>query len=193
MSFDASIAPLTRKLLRAFGYWLGCGDAHVGEYLSFGWEAGEGDYNFDWDEGERAKLVRLIDDVLASRTMIPSWWLQPSGERAATIISSILHDRKQSIESAVVHNRGIIPNLPANAAVEMPVVADAAGIHPVFLGPLPDAVSKLMAIQVGVQQLAVEAAMQGSKELALQTLLIDPVIGSEDAARGLLEELWQIN
>ncbi|MDA9432297.1 family 4 glycosyl hydrolase [Bradyrhizobium sp. CCBAU 51627] len=192
-SVEASIAPLTRKLLRAFGHWLGCGDAHVGEYLSFGWEAGEGGYNFGWDEDERGKLVRLIDDVLAGRASIPSWWLQPSGERAATIIASVLHDRKQLIESAVIHNCGIIPNLPANAAVEVPVVADAAGIHPVSLGPLPEPVSRLMAIQVGVQQLAVEAAMQGSKELALQALLIDPVINSEDAARGLLEELWEIN
>jgi alpha-galactosidase len=192
-SVDASVAPLTRKLLRAFGYWLGCGDGHVGEYFSFGWEAGEGGYNFDWDEGERAKLVRLIDDVLAGRAELPSWWLQPSGERAVTIISSVLHNRKQLIESAVVHNRGVIPNLPTNAAVEVPVVADAAGIHPVSLGPLPDAIGKLMAVQVNVQQLAVEAAMQGSRELALQALLIDPVVNSEDAARGLLDELWEIN
>ena len=190
---DPSVAPLTRRLLRAFGYWLGCGDAHVGEYFSFGWEAGESGYNFEWDEGERRKLVRLIDDVLAGRTAVPSWWLQPSGERAAMIISAVLHDRKQLIESTVVHNRGVIPNLPANAAVEVPAVADAAGVHPVSLGPLPDAVSKLMAIQVNVQQLAVEAAMQGSKELALQALLIDPVTNSEDAARGLLDELWEIN
>ncbi|MDN5001250.1 alpha-glucosidase/alpha-galactosidase [Bradyrhizobium sp. GCM10027634] len=190
---DASVAPLTRKLLRAFGHWLGCGDAHVGEYLAFGWEAGEGGYNFDWDEGERAKLVQLVDDVLVGRAPIPSWWMQPSGEWAARIISSVLHDRKQLIESAVVHNQGVIPNLSPNAAVEVPVVADAAGIHPVSLGPLPDAIGKLMAIQVSVQQLAVEAAMQGSKELALQALLIDPVINSEDAARALLDELWEIN
>ncbi|PIT03593.1 alpha gluctosidase galactosidase [Bradyrhizobium nitroreducens] len=188
-----SVAPLTRKLLRAFGYWLGCGDSHVGEYFSFGWEGGEDGYNFDWDDRERAKLLQLIDEVLAGRVAMPPWWLQPSGERAATIICSVLHDRKQLIESGVVYNQGVIPNLPANAAVEVPLVADAAGVHPVSLGPLPDAVSKLMAIQVNVQQLAVEAAMQGSKELALQALLVDPVINSEDAARGLLEELWEIN
>ncbi len=190
---EASVAPLTRKLLRDFGYWLGCGDAHVGEYLSFGWEAGEDGYNFDWDEGERAKLVRLIDDVLAHRAESPPWWLLPSGERAVTLISSVLHNRKELIESAVVYNQQTIPNLPANAAVEVPVVADAAGVHPVSLGPVPDGVAKLMAAQVNVQQLAVEAAMSGSKELALQALLVDPVVNSADAARGLLDELWEIN
>ncbi len=109
---DPSVAPLTRELFRSFGYWLGCGDGHVGEYLSFGWEAGEGGYNFGWDEGERAKLDRMIDDVLSGKEKIPDWWLMPSGERAVAVISSVLHDRKQLIESGVVHNQHVIPKSP---------------------------------------------------------------------------------
>ncbi len=112
-SHDAWVSPLTRKLFRAFGYWLGCSDGHVGEYLSFGWEAGEGGYNFGWDEGERAKLDRLIDDVLAGRAEIPGWWLTPSGERAVTVISAVVHRREQRIKSGVVYNQKAIPNLPA--------------------------------------------------------------------------------
>ncbi len=192
-SFDPSFSPLSRKLLRAFGYWLGCGDGHVGEYFAFGWEGGEAGYNFEWDEEDRAKTLRLIDDVLAGRTEMPPWWLTPSGERAVTIISAILHNRKQLIESAVVYNHHAISNLAPVAAVEVPVMADMAGLHPVSLGPLPDAVAKAMAVQVNIQQLAVEAAMRGSKELALQALLIDPVVNSEIAARSLLDELWEIN
>ncbi len=191
--FDPTFCPLTRKLLHAFGYWLGCGDSHVGEYLSFGWEAGEGGYDYDRDESERMKLTRLIDDVLAGRTEAPDVWSVPSGERAISIIVAMVHNRKQLIESAVIHNRHVIPNLPADAAVEVPVVADIAGIHPVSLGPLPDGVAKLMTVQVQVQRMATEAAMHASKEMALQALLLDPVIHSEEAARGLLEELWEIN
>ena len=189
---DPWVSPLTRKLFRAFGYWLGCGDGHVGEYLAFGWEAGEGGYNFGWDEGERAKLNQLIDDVLAGRTEIPAWMLTPSGERAVTVISAFLHGRKQRIESGVVYNRQAIPNLPAKSAVEVPVLIDA-GLHPVSLGPLPGPVAKLMSIQTSVQQLAVEAAMHASKELALQALLIDPVVSSTTAAVQLLDELWEVN
>ena len=105
----------------------------------------------------------------------------------------MLHDRKQLIESGVVYNQQVIPNLPASAAVEVPVMADVAGIHPVSLGPLPDPIAKLMTVQVNVQQLAVEAAVHASKELALQALLIDPVVNSAAAARSLLDELWEIN
>lgn len=192
-SHDPSVSPLTRSLFRAFGYWLGCGDGHVGEYLPFGWEAGEGGYNFEWDEGERAKTERTIEDVLAGRAEIPWWWLAPSGERAVAVIAAVLHHRKALIESGVVYNQKTIPNLPAIAAVEVPIMADMAGIHPVSLGPLPDPVAKLMTVQVNVQQLAVEAAVQASKELALQALLIDPVVNSATAAVRLLDELWEIN
>ena len=192
-AYDPEVEPLTRELFRSFGYWLGCGDGHVGEYLAYGWEAGEGGYNFAWDEGERVKLDRLINDVLAGTTEIPDWWSMPSGERAVALIASVLHDKKQLVESGVVFNQQVIPNLPARAAVEVPVMVDAAGIHPVSLGPLPDPVAKLMSVQVNVQQLAVEAAVNASKELALQALLIDPVINSVSAARGLLEELWEVN
>ena len=192
-SHDRNFEPLTRELFRSFGYWLGCGDSHVGEYFAFGWEAGEGGYNFEWDEGERTKLDRLVEDVLSKRAEIPDWWLIPSGERAVAIIASVLHDRKQFIESGVVFNQQVIPNLPAKAAVEVPVVADITGIHPISLGPLPDPVAKLMSVQVNVQQLSVDAAVNASKELALEALLIDPVVNSAASARGLLDELWEIN
>ena len=192
-SHDPSVAPLARNLFRAFGYWLGCSDGHVGEYLSFGWEAGENGYNFEWDEGERAKTEQTIDELLSGKAEIPWWWLTPSGERAVTVIAAVLHHRKQLIESGVVYNQKTIPNLPAGAAVEVPVITDMAGIHPVSLGPLPDPVAKLMTVQVNVQQLAVEAAVHASKELALQALLIDPVVNSAVAARNLLDELWEFN
>jgi alpha-galactosidase len=104
-----------------------------------------------------------------------------------------LHNRKRVLESGIVANRGAIPNLPADAAVEVPVMVDAAGLHPISLGPLPDPIAKLLHTQVSVQQLAVEAAMHASKEVALQALLIDPVVNSASAAVKLLDELWEVN
>jgi len=93
----------------------------------------------------------------------------------------------------VVLNQKAIPNLPPDLAVEVPILVDAVGAHPISFGALPDPVAKLMAVQASVQQLAVEAAVRGSKELALQALLIDPAVNSSTAAAGLLEELWAVN
>jgi alpha-galactosidase len=193
-AYDPTHAPLSRRLFRAFGYWLGCGDGHIGEFLAYGWEGGEAGYDFKWDERNRAKLTSQFANVVSDAIPIPDWWLTPSGERGVAAITGILHNRHRFIESAVVpNNGGVIPNLPHDAAVEVPVVTDAAGVHPISLGPLPDAVAKLLATQVSVQQLAVEAAVHASRELALQALLIDPVVNSEDAAVKILDELWDIN
>jgi len=191
--YDPSLLSLTRRLFRVFGYWLTCSDEHLGEYLAFGWEAGERGYDFAWDEAERAKLKTVIDGVLDATVGVPADWRKPSGERAVQLIAAMLHNQKRLIESGIVFNRQTIPNLSAELAVEVPVVVDAAGVHPVSLGPLPDSIAKLMGMQASVQQLAVEAAVRGSKELALQALLIDPVVHSSTAAAALLEELWAIN
>ncbi len=191
-SFDPAFAPLTRKLLRVYGLWPTCSDDHLGEYLSFGWEAGEQGYDFEADARGRAELKRDIEAVLAGGPL-PTEWRQSVGERTNVVVDGIINNRHHYLESAVVLNNGVIPNLPPDLAVEVPATVDAAGVHPVSLGPLPDPIQKLALMQAGVQQLAVEAAVHASKEMALQALLADPVTNSSDAAVKLLDELWEIN
>ncbi len=189
---DPAFAPLTRRLFHTFGYWFTCSDDHLGEYLAYGWEGGEHGYDFAADERGRVEFGNTLDAVLAGAPP-PADWLTPSGERGGAAIGAILHNKKRVLESGVVPNHGAIPNLPYDAAVEVPVLADATGIHPISLGPLPDAVAKLLVPAVQVHELAVEAAVRGSKEIALQALLIDPVVNSADAAVKLLDELWELN
>ena len=190
--YDSKFAPLTRRLFRSFGYWMTCSDEHLGEYLSYGWEGGEKGYDFAADERERMLFSQELERALAAGSP-PAQWLTPSGERGAAVIGGIIHDDKRVLESGIVFNRGVIPNLAAEAAVEVPIMADADGIRPISLGPLPDAIAKLLMMQVNVQQLAVEAAVRASKEIALQALLIDPVVNSAEAAVQILDELWEIN
>ncbi|MDC7789132.1 alpha-glucosidase/alpha-galactosidase [Rhodoplanes sp. TEM] len=193
---DPAFIPLDRTLFRSFGLWPTCGDSHTGEFLPYGWEADGGDdrgYDFAGDERVRAEFRATVEGVLAGTAAIPNWWMQPSGERGAAVIAGVVHNEKRFIESGIVYNRGVIPNLPADLAVEVPIVADAAGIHPVSLGPLPEPIARLLAVQAGVQQLAVEAAVHGSRELALEALLIDPVVASTAAATAVLDELWEVN
>jgi alpha-galactosidase len=192
-NYDLTFSPFTRQLFRAFGYWLTCGDGHLGEYLPYGWEAGEEGYDFAGDERWRVEFAKIVDDVLAGAAPMPGYWVEPSGERAAAIIAAELNNQKRFFESGIVYNQGIIPNLPAELAVEVPVSVDGAGVHPISLGPLPDPIAKLMSMQAAVQQLAVEAAVHASKELALQALLIDPVVNSASAAVKLFDELWEVN
>lgn len=191
--YDPTFMPLTRRLLHAFGYWPTCSDDHLGEYLAYGWEGGEHGYDFTADEAGRIKLQAQIQEIIDGQNGLPQRWKQPSGERGAAVIAGILHNQHRFIESGVIYNQGAIPNLSPDLAVEVPVMVDAAGVHPVSLGPLPDPIARLLQMQCSVQQLSVEAAVRGSKELALQCLLIDPVVNSSEAAQKILEELWEVN
>ncbi len=192
-SYDPAFMPVTRRLFRAFGKYPSCSDDHLGEYIAYGWEGGEEGYDFEADERRRVALREKLDEVLAGRRDLPPEDFRPSGERGVAVITGILHNKKAFVESGVVYNQGAIPNLPPDLAVEVPVTADAAGIHPVSLGPLPKGIADLLAMQANVQRLAVEAAVYASKELALQALLIDPVVNSSTAAVKILDELWEIN
>jgi alpha-galactosidase len=191
--FDPAFMPVTRRLFRAFGKYPSCSDDHLGEYIAYGYEGGEEGYDYDGDELFRAELRMRVEAVNAGQEPLPPEMFEPSGERGAAVISGILNDKKARIESGVVYNRGAISNLPADLAVEVPVMVDGEGIHPVPVGPLPDSIAKLLLMQASCQQLSVEAAVRGSKELALQALLIDPVINSSIAAEKILNELWEYN
>ena len=47
--------------------------------------------------------------------------------------------------------------------------------------------------QVGVQKLVVEAAVTGSRQIALQAMLADPVVQSAEAGRKCLDELLAVH
>jgi alpha-galactosidase len=192
-AYDPAFMPLTRKMFHAFGYWPTCSDDHIGEYLAYGWEGGEHGYDFNWDEKSRRETIALIDGVNAGKQAFPEFMFTPSGERGVQIIEAILHNQKIHVEAGVVHNRGAISNLPFDCAVEVPLALDGSGLHPVSIGNLPEPIAALLSTQASVQKLSVEAAMHASKELALQALLIDPVINSITAAEKLLDELWEVN
>ncbi len=93
--FASPTSPLTRRLFRAFGYWLTCGDEHLGEYFSYGWEAGEKGYDFAADERWRAEFAHSVSQVLAGSADMPGWWIEPSGERGGAVIAATLLNQRR--------------------------------------------------------------------------------------------------
>jgi alpha-galactosidase len=85
-------------------------------------------------------------------------------------------------------NRGYITNLPEGAIVEVPGLMCGAGVLGVGVGALPAGVAELCRRELAVVQLAVDAAVTGDRQLALQALLLDPVITDLDVARQILDD-----
>jgi alpha-galactosidase len=114
-----------------------------------------------------------------------------SGERVMHIIAGIVSNSRHLEYQVNLPNEGQVSNLIEGAFVESPAVVDNGGVHPVQAGPLPDGLAALCNIQILIQDLAVEAAVQGDRGLALQAVLTDPVVQDLDSARAAFEELME--
>lgn len=93
-----------------------------------------------------------------------------------------------------VRNDGYITNLPQGCCVEVPIFVDSRGLHPMRIGDLPLQCAALNQSNVTVQQLAVEAALTGNPELAMQAIALDPLTSAvctlkeaRDMTREMLE------
>ncbi|MGE5598013.1 MAG: 6-phospho-beta-glucosidase [Bacteroidota bacterium] len=90
-------------------------------------------------------------------------------------------------------NRGAIRMLPDDAVVEIGCLVDRSGIRPLALASMPPAVWGLIAAVKNYEQLAVEAAVKGDRDLSLLALVAHPLVRDYDLARPLLEEILAVN
>ena len=74
-----------------------------------------------------------------------------------------------------VPNRGLIPNLPADACVEVPVYADRGALNSIHVGPLPPQCAALNNVSVAVEEMAVEACLTGDPTLVFHAIAYDPL------------------
>ena len=91
-----------------------------------------------------------------------------------------------------VINDGYITNLPANACVEVPCVADKNGITPTVIGDLPLQLAAMNSLDVHMQLLTIEAAHTGDIKTLYQAAMLDPHTGatlSTDEIVALVDEL----
>lgn len=103
--------------------------------------------------------------------------LEPSLEYGAQIIHSMETDHAQVIYGNVP-NHGLIDNLPAGCCVEVPCTVDKKGVQPSAIGKLPPQCAVLNRSNVGVQELAVEAALTGELEHVYHAVQLDPLTGA---------------
>ena len=192
---DPAFEPLTRRVYEAFGLFPVPGDTHLCEYLPWlsdpvtqPWEK----YHlrlYDWDlmasvrEFELDRLKRMADGETTIEGLKES-----DSEGALEMIENVAGATTHYHLAANLPNCGQVDNLPRGAVVETPVVVDGEGIHPVHVGPLPEGIAELCRRESTVAQLGVDAAAEGDRRLALQCLLLDPVISDLDTARRVLDD-----
>ena len=192
---DPQFEPLTRDVFSAFGLFPVPGDTHLCEYLPWlsdsqtkPWDK----YNirlYDWNLFAAVREFELdrLNDMANNEATIEGL-LNTDSEGALEMIENQVCATTHYHVAANFPNEGQISNLPLGAAVETPVIVDGAGIHPVHMGALPDPIAELCRREIATAQLGVDAAVEGSREKALQCLLLDPVITDIETGRKILDD-----
>lgn len=189
---DPAFEPLTRKILDDFGLFPIPGDEHLCEYLPWmsdpitrPWEKYDLSL-YEWDL--RAALrekghekVRKFADGEGTLAEIRD----EDSEGAAEVIAAAVSGKTMEWDAVNVPNRGYISNLPDNAIVEVPAKLDKK-IQPHAVGNLPIGIAELCHREIITSQLCVDAAVKGDRKLALQCLLLDPVVRDLDVAQEIL-------
>ena len=114
-----------------------------------------------------------------------------SREYASHIMEAIMTDKMTRIGGNVINN-GLIPNLPAEACVEVTCLVDKNGITPTHVGNLPTQLAAMNSSNIYPQLLTIEAAVTGSREALYQAAMMDPHTGAElstDEIVALCDEL----
>lgn len=159
-------------------------------------------HSTNWNPGEYAFSLNLRKDRKANTAKQYEDWLkkefskEKSREYAADIFNARIGDGKPFVFNGNVINNGSIPNLPADACVEVPVVADKMGFKTTIAGPLPDHIAILVNTTARIESLVVEAAMKKSKEMVYRAVYMDPLssaVCSMDEIKQMCDELFEIN
>ena len=111
---------------------------------------------------------------------------------AMTTMHAIYHNTGVRHITQVL-NGGAVDGIAPDAAVEIACVVDRTGAHPLRFGPLPLAIRGLVQAVKAYESLTVQAAVEGSRRVALQALMAHPLVPSWEVARPLLDELLAAN
>jgi 6-phospho-beta-glucosidase len=113
-------------------------------------------------------------------------------DAAAALVAS-LQAGTGDVQVVNVRNDGAIPNLPGDAVVEIPARIDREGAHPLPLDPLAPEMLGLVEHAKAYELLAVRAAMTGDRNIALNALMTNPLVGDYRVAQPLLDALLEAN
>ena len=192
--------PLTREIFQIFGLMPTAGDSHMCEYLqqvhdpiTKPW------HKYDlklqsWDGNRRRRVYRqqLAQAIVSEEKSVNELrHLERHDildEGIPEIVAALHFGHNHYHQQLNVPNTGQIPNLPLGAIVETPGMLCGQGILPFSFPPLPKAIEELCRRELVRTEVVVEAAVSGSTQLALQALLLDPMISDIDRAKSILDD-----
>ncbi len=189
--------PVSADLLATFGRYPAPGDRHVSEFFGDYLREPAADGTLAWGlQGGQDMTRHYIGDKSDLWDRLHAQARGEAGldggpreaERLVAIAEAILTGTALHELAVNVPNRGAIRNLPDEAVVEVPAVVDGSGITPLAVGDLPTGIAAVLAARSRQQEVTVEAALTGDVALAVEALVLDPLVPDSATARAILRD-----
>ena len=194
MSWDL----VRHDMMHRFGYYITESSEHTSEYTP--WYIKDRypelieKYKIPLDEYPR-RCVNQINDWKKMREKLVSEDIEhnKSNEFAAGIINAVMNNVPYVVHGNVL-NDGLITNLPNGCCVEVKCLIDREGIHPTYIGDLPEQCAAINRTNINVQNLTIQAARERRKDLVYMAAYLDPHTGAElsmEDIKALCDDLFE--
>jgi alpha-galactosidase len=157
-----------------------------------GWNPGEHAYILKEYQNNEATWKDQAREWFASETPI---LLTRGEEYAAHIINALLGGALYKFNGNVP-NTDLITNLPYGACVEVPVVVDKAGIHPLHVGALPPQCALMTQLSSGIEEMAITGTLTGDPTMIYRAIAHDPLTAavlSLAEIKQMVQEMFEQN
>ncbi|MFD0670069.1 6-phospho-beta-glucosidase [Cohnella sp. GCM10027633] len=153
-------------------------------------------------KGTRAAVVQRVERELFELYKDPNLDVKPPqlelrggayySEAAVNLMRSLYNDTRD-IQTINVPNGNTLSFLPPEASIEVNCVITAAGPLPLPVTRVPREVQGLLHAVKTYESLAVDAAVHGDRDLALQAIVSHPLVPSISVGKALLRDLLDQN
>jgi alpha-galactosidase len=139
-----------------------------------------------WNPGEYAYILKEYQHTEATwRDQVKTRLAQPltaddlrRGQEYAAYIINALNGGEPFKFNGNVRNTSLITNLEQGACVEVPVLVDRAGFHPMHVGALPPECALLTRLSSGIEEMAISASIEGDPTMIYWAICHDPLTAS---------------
>ncbi|MGM9814209.1 MAG: alpha-glucosidase/alpha-galactosidase [Candidatus Enteromonas sp.] len=189
------------EMMKQFGYYITESSEHTSEYTPWFIKSKYPElierFNIPLDEYPRRCEKQIKDWETMREEVIGDKALehQKSNEFGSRIIRACETDEPYRFHGNVMNDNGLIANLPREACVEVPCLADKNGITPCSVGKLPEVCAAINRTNINVQILAMKGAYHRDKEMIFHAAALDPHTLSElslDDIRALVNEMFEV-
>lgn len=168
--------------LNKFGYYVTESSEHNAEYNPFYIKHRYPEliekFNIPLDEYPRRCISHTEKWANQKKELFDGATHKRSYEYASYIMEAIVTNKPYKFGGNVL-NTGLIPNLPSNACVEVPCIADGNGITPMYVGDLPMHLAAMNMTNINPQLLTINAAVTKKREDVYYAAMMDPHTAAE--------------